>query len=223
MNIEQARFNMIEQQIRPWRVNDGRVLDILSKVPREAFVPHSWQGMAFADTDVPLTIGDHASGQVIFAPKMDARMLQALEIQPHETVLEIGTGSGYGTALVAHCSRLVSTWEIDPLLAGYARANLERTGLAEGLQLNIGDGNEALKDADARWDVIILSGSVVVEPTGFLARLKEGGRLFCYVGEAPVMEARVYTLSPQGQTVTNLFETMVPPLKGFPTVNHFHF
>ena len=143
-------------------------------------------------------------------------MLQALQIQPHETVLEVGTGSGYGTALVSHCSRQIQSWEIDPELAAFAAANLARTGLDDGLQLHAGDGHAALKAADARWDVIILSGD-------FLARLNPGGRLFCFIGEAPVMEARVYTRTAEGIAPLNIFETMAPPLKGFPTVNHFHF
>ena len=223
MNLEQARFNMIEPQIRPWRVNDARVLDILGKVLREEFVPQSWRGMAYADTEVPLNVGPRPSGQVILPPRVDARMLQALQIQPHETVLEVGTGSGYGTALVSHCSRLIQSWEIDPELAAFAAANLARTGLDDGLDLHAGDGHEALKATDARWDVIILSGAVVVEPGDFLARLNPGGRLFCFIGEAPVMEARVYTCTAEGIAPLNIFETMAPPLKGFPTVNHFHF
>ena len=223
MNLEQARFNMIEQQIRPWRVNDARVLDILGKVLREEFVPQSWRGMAYADTEVPLNVGPRPSGQIILPPRVDARMLQALQIQPHETVLEVGTGSGYGTALVSHCSRLIQSWEIDPELAAFAAANLARTGLDDGLELHAGDGHEALKATDARWDVIILSGAVVVEPGDFLARLNPGGRLFCFIGEAPVMEARVYTRTAEGIAPLNIFETMAPPLKGFPTVNHFHF
>ena len=124
MNLEQARFNMIEQQIRPWRVNDDRVLGILAEVRREDFVPAASQGMAFADTEVPLNIDGHASGQVMLAPKVEARLLQGLAIQPHEKVLEVGTGSGYGTALAAHCSRHISSWEIDPALAAFAAANL---------------------------------------------------------------------------------------------------
>ena len=223
MNLEQARFNMIEQQIRPWRVNDARGLDILGKVLREEFGPQSWRGMAYADTEVPLNVGPRPSGQVILPPRVDARMLQALQIQPHETVLEVGTGSGYGTALVSHCSRLIQSWEIDPELAAFAAANLARTGLDDGLDLHAGDGHEALKATDARWDVIILSGAVVVEPGDFLARLNPGGRLFCFIGEAPVMEARVYTRTAEGIAPLNIFETMAPPLKGFPTVNHFHF
>ena len=185
-------------------------------------MPAASQGMAFADTEVPLNIDGHASGQVMLAPKVEARLLQGLAIQPHEKVLEVGTGSGYGTALAAHCSRHISSWEIDPVLATFAAANLARAGLT-GLQLHTGDGHEALKPSDARWDVIILSGAVVTEPADFLARLNAGGRLFCFIGEAPVMEARVYTRTDQGLQSLNLFETMAPALQGFPSVSHFHF
>ena len=158
----------------------------------------------------------------MLAPKVEARLLQGLAIQPHEKVLEVGTGSGYGTALAARCSRHISSWEIDPVLAGFAAANLARAGLTD-LQLHTGDGHEALKASDAHWDVIILSGAVVTEPADFLARLNASGRLFCFIGEAPIMEARVYTRTDQGLQSLNLFETMAPALQGFPSVSHFHF
>ena len=118
MNIEQARFNMIEQQIRPWRVNDGRVLGILAEVRREDFVPAASQGMAFADTEVPLNIDGHASGQVMLAPKVEARLLQDLAIQPHEKVLEVGTGSGYGTC--PEKKRIERGWRVRGPAAGEA-------------------------------------------------------------------------------------------------------
>lgn len=223
MNIEQARFNMIEQQVRPWRVGDPRVLDTLAQVPREQFVPLQHIGMAFADTEVPLDTDDYRSGQVILAPKLDARMLQALALQPGETVLEIGTGSGYATALMAYTSRRISSWEIDPVLAEQAATNLARAGF-EGLELRVGDGRQALAENDARWDVIVFSGGVTLPPDDFLGRLNPGGRLFCYQGEAPVMEARLYTRLPDGNLRSeDLFETMVPMLKGFPVPNHFRF
>ncbi|MDO4637974.1 MAG: protein-L-isoaspartate O-methyltransferase [Lautropia sp.] len=222
MNIEQARLNMIEQQIRPWRVNDSRVLGILADVHREDFVPPAWRGMAFADTEVPLNVEQHISGQVMLAPKVEARILQALNIQPADSILEIGTGSGYGTALAAQCSRHISTWEIDPVLAEFAAANLARAGLTD-LPIHTGDGQQALQNTDARWDVIILSGGVEKDPQPLIARLKAGGRLFCFVGEAPVMEARLYTRTDDGVVPLNLFETMAPALKGFPPVSHFHF
>ncbi|MDO4231926.1 MAG: protein-L-isoaspartate O-methyltransferase [Lautropia sp.] len=222
MNIEQARFNMIEQQVRPWRVNDAQVLDILSKVQREEFVPAQCLGMAFADTQVPLDIDEHRSGQVILPPKMDARMLQALAITPQERVLEIGTGSGYGTALLGHCSQHITSWELDPVLAEFAAANLRRAGFAN-FSLHTGDAHEALQDANAQWDVIVFSGAVALPPEDFLARLKPGGRLFCYLGEAPVMEACVYTHTQGNLVRTDLYETMAPTLKGFPVPNHFRF
>ncbi|MDO5103183.1 MAG: protein-L-isoaspartate O-methyltransferase [Lautropia sp.] len=222
MNIEQARFNMIEQQIRPWNVRDARVLQLLAEVKREDFVPSAYRGMAFADTEVPLTVEGRPSGEVMLAPKVEAHMLQSLSIQGHESVLEIGTGSGYGTALAAHCSRRISSWEIDPMLASFAASNLGRAGIV-GLDLRVGDGHQALEQADARWDVIILSGAVALEPTPFLDRLKVNGRLFCFVGEAPVMEARLYTRTESGLTHTDVFETIVPALKGFPAASHFRF
>lgn len=223
MNIEQARFNMIEQQVRPWRVNDARVLDILARVPRELFVPAQHLGMAFADAEIPLDTHEHRSGQVILPPKLDARMLQAVAPQPGETVLEIGTGSGYATALLAHATPRVCSWEIDPKLARQAAANLLRAGF-DDLDLQTGDARQALADADARWDVIVFSGATALPPDDFLGRLNPGGRLFCYVGEAPVMEARLYTRQADGNLQQeDLFETMVPTLKGFPVPNHFRF
>lgn len=223
MNIEQARFNMIEQQVRPWRVNDAAVLDILERVPRELFVPARYEGLAFADTEIPLDTPEYRSGQVMLAPKLDARMLQALALQPGETVLEIGTGSGYATALMAHVTDRISSWEIDPQLARQAASQLMRAGFDQ-LDLHTGDGRQALADADARWDVIVFSGGLALPPDDFLGRLKPGGRLFCYVGEAPVMEARLYTRQADGNLhADDLFETMVPMLRGFPMPNHFRF
>ncbi|MDO4682915.1 MAG: protein-L-isoaspartate O-methyltransferase [Lautropia sp.] len=222
MNIEQARFNMIEQQIRPWNVRDERVLQLLGTVRREDFVPPAYRGMAFADAEVPLTVDGHASGEVMLAPKVEAHILQSLNIQQHESVLEIGTGSGYGTALAAHCSRRISSWEIDPMLANFAASNLGRAGIV-GLDLRVGDGHQALELGDGQWDVIILSGAVALEPTPFLDRLARDGRLFCFVGEAPVMEARLYTRTGNGLTHVDLFETIVPSLKGFPAASHFRF
>ncbi|MDO4906101.1 MAG: protein-L-isoaspartate O-methyltransferase [Lautropia sp.] len=222
MNIEQARYNMIEQQIRPWNVRDPKVLQLLADVKREEFVPLLWRGIAFADTEVPLTIDEYASGQVMLAPKVEAHILQSTAIRTHESVLEIGTGSGYGTALAAHCSRRVSSWEIDPRLAEFAATNLGRAGLV-GLDLRVGDGHQALKSAEGHWDVIILSGAVAIEPIEFLERLATGGRLFCFVGEAPVMEARLYCRTEAGIEYKDVFETIVPALKGFPVASHFHF
>lgn len=221
MDIEQARFNMIEQQIRPWNVRDAHVLQTLADVRREDFVPPLWRGIAFADTEIPLTIDQHDSGQHMLAPKIEAHILQSTAIRKHESVLEIGTGSGYGTALAAHCSRRITSWEIDPMLASFAASNLGRAGLL-GLDLRVGDGQQCLND-EGSWDVIILSGGIALEPTAFLERLAVGGRLFCFIGEAPVMVARLYTRTEQELQRQDLFETVVPALRGFPVASHFDF
>ncbi len=220
MDIEQARFNMIEQQIRPWEVLDHDILDSLAMIKREDFVPPIYRGMAFADVEIPLDIDGRRTGQVMLTPKVEARILQALGVRKHESALEIGTGSGYGTALLAQRTRKVQSWEIDPVIQAFAAANLRRAGI-DDLRLHTGDGSRP--DTGGQFDVIILSGSVARDPEDLLARLNDGGRLSAIVGEAPTMHARLYTKVGKDWRSTILFETVAPRLQGFPSGRHFRF
>ena len=220
MDIERARFNMIEQQVRPWDVLDQDVLDALALVKREDFVPPAYRGMAFADVEIPLNVDGKRTGQVMFTPKVEARILQALAVHKHESALEIGTGSGYGTALLAQRTRKVQSCEIDPTLHAFASANLLRAGIAD-VNLHAGDGSAP--SGDERFDIIILSGSVAQEPEDLLMRLNAGGRLFAIVGEAPTMEACLFTQVDKRWTTTVLFETVAHRLQGFPPGKRFRF
>lgn len=215
MNIEQARFNMIEQQIRPWEVLDPQVLDLLFVVKREDFTPPAYRNLAFADLEVPL-----GSGQVMLAPKIEAKMLQELGIKKTDKILEIGTGSGYMAALLAARADHVVTVECRPELAAIAKENLARAGVSN-VTVEIGDGANGWA-ARAPYDAIVVSGSVPVLPDALLKQLRVGGRLAVIVGEAPVMEAQLITCTADGVFNTvNLFETVVPPLDGIAARSSF--
>ena len=190
MDIEQARFNMVEQQIRTWEVLDQSVLDLLFTVRREEFVPPAHRSLAFADLELPLP-----GGQKMWAPKLEARVLQAVAPAPGESVLEIGTGSGYFTALLAHRAAEVTTVEIDPALAQSAAAKLARHGIAN-VRREVGDGARGF--GHELYDVIVLTGSTPLLPEAFAQQLKPGGRLFAIVGEPPVMTARLVSWSAPG-------------------------
>jgi protein-L-isoaspartate(D-aspartate) O-methyltransferase len=206
MNFEQARHNMVEQQIRPWEVLDQDVLDLLYAVPREEFVPAACRNLAFVDMEIPI-----GEGERMWAPRIEARTLQALAVKRTDRVLEIGTGSGYLTALLAHRAAQVCSVEIRPALAAFGRANLERHG-ADNVTLETGDGARGYP-AGAPYDVIVLTGSTPVLPQSFLDSLAPGGRLFAVVGEAPVMTAQVVTCAAPGAwQTTELFETVLAPL-----------
>lgn len=221
MDIEKARFNMVEQQIRPWDVLDQDVLDLLFVVRREEFAPPEWRAMAFTDMEIPLTIGGRRTGQVMLAPKVEARLLQSLGLTGSESVLEVGAGSGHMAALLAHRSRSVRTLEIDAGLADFARANLLRAGLP-AVAVEHADGSTA--PAAAAFDAIVLSGAVAAVPSAFREALTVGGRLVAIVGEAPVMTARRITRV-DATTFTDepLFDTLATPLIGFPQAERFHF
>ena len=198
MNYEQARFNMIEQQIRPWEVLDSQVLSLLAVVKREDFVPLAHKALAFADMEIPLV--PHAKpGQCMLAPRVEARLLQDLNVQKHEKVLEIGTGSGYMAALLAHRAQHVITLEIDPKLASTARENLQKAGIynAEVLQRDgaslLSPGAAAQAGLNGPFDVIVLSGSVAEVPAALLQQLSVGGRLVAIVGDEPMMRATLIT------------------------------
>src|SRR6188474_1896267 len=186
MNVEQARFNMIEQQIRPWDVLDPSVLTLLGVIKREDFVPAAYRAMAFMDTEVPLP-----GGQQMLAPRVEARLLQELNVRRHERVLEIGAGSGYMAALLSHKARQVVTLEIVPELARLAAENLRRAAVAN-VNVVEGDGSKRLPTAGP-FDVILLSGSVATVPQALLNELKVGGRLAAIVGQEPVMRATLVT------------------------------
>ena len=215
-DIERARFNMVEQQIRTWDVLDPQVLDLLFTVKREEFVPPAHRALAFADLELPL--GD---GQAMWSPKMEARVLQALALAPREDVLEIGTGSGYFTALLAARGASVTSVEIDPRRAAEARTKLARHGFG-GARVEVGDGARGF--GRETYHVIVLTGSTPLLPDGFAAQLAPGGRLFAVVGEAPVMKARLVRWTAPGAPVaTDLFETVVPPLVNAPQPARFTF
>ncbi len=221
MNFEQARFNMIEQQIRPWDVLDQDVLTLLSVLRREDFVPAAWRESAFTDTEIPLVEGG-SGGRVMLTPKVEARLLQELHISPHDKVLEVGTGSGYMAALLAHRARQVFTLEIDAELAAIATANLRQAGLGN-VTVIAGDGHLGLA-AEAPFDVIVLSGSVAQVPTALLEQLKVGGRLVAIVGHQPVMRAIVHTrIDGEHWRQTVLFDTVAPRLAGFAEPSRFNF
>jgi protein-L-isoaspartate(D-aspartate) O-methyltransferase len=217
MNVEQARFNMIEQQIRTWDVLDTSVLELLAVVKREDFVSAAYRSMAFMDMELPLP-----GGQVMLAPKLEARLLQSLAPARHEKALEIGTGSGHMAALLAHKALQVVTYEIRPALATLARENLRR-GAAANVEVREGDG--AAGDAEgAPYGAIMLSGSVAQVPQGLLDQLTLGGRLMAIVGQEPVMRATLFTrvAERQWQSV-ELFDTVAPRLDGFAEPSRFKF
>jgi protein-L-isoaspartate(D-aspartate) O-methyltransferase len=207
MNLEQARFNMIEQQIRPWELTDLAVLKLLHSVRRDLFVPAAYQHLAFADTQLPL-----GHGAAMLAPTLEARSLQALAVQKEERVLEVGTGSGYMASLLAASAEHVWSVEIVPELVAAARTNLSRAGITN-VTVEQGNGLEGLP-ANAPFDVIMVSGAVPAIPQELLAQLKVGGRLFAVVGEAPAMTAQLVTRSSETNWVTrSLFETVADLLQ----------
>lgn len=223
MDIEQARFNMVEQQIRPWYVLDQDVLDLLFVVHREDFVPPAYRALAFTDMEVPLDVDGERTGESMLAPKVEARLLQHLELRKHETVLEIGAGSGHMAALLAHRGQRVHTYEINPTLAEFARANLRRAGITN-VDVVTGDGAAFLKPGEETFDAIVLSGAVQFVPPVLFDRLNPGGRLIAIVGDEPVYSAQVF--HKQGDRVTvpdNLFDTATKPLQGFPRRAAFAF
>jgi protein-L-isoaspartate(D-aspartate) O-methyltransferase len=207
MNIEQARFNMIEQQIRPWDVLDPDVLKLLAEVKREHFTPAEHRDLAFADLEIPL-----GPGVAMWQPKVEARVVQELDLRPTDTVYEVGTGSGYLTALLAKRTRHVTSAEISPELAERARATLKTEGVGN-ITLLTGDSSRAPL-GELSYDVIVLTGSTPVLPQAFVERLNPGGRLFAVTGDAPVMKAMLVRQGARGELqYTALFETMLKPLE----------
>ncbi|GGI20316.1 MAG: protein-L-isoaspartate O-methyltransferase [Oxalicibacterium faecigallinarum] len=221
MNIEQARFNMIEQQIRPWDVLDTDVLELLTIVKREAFVPAAYRGLAFADSEIPLPGGEN-----MLAPRVEARIMQELTVQKHETVLEIGAGSGYMAALLAHKARHVTTVEINPELKALAEKNLADYGVTnvEVVEGDAAQGYTGLVQPHSPYDVIVVSGSLPFVPEALLAQLKVGGRMFAVVGTAPAMTAQIITrISEVKFDTVGVFETLIKPLQNAPAPSQFKF
>ena len=224
MNVEQARFNMIEQQIRPWDVLDARVLELLAVVRREDFVPPAHRALAFADLELPLKPGEDAvaRGQVMLAPRVEARMLQDLQLAKHEKVLEVGTGSGFMAALLGHRAQRVLSLEIDNELAQTAHANLQRAG-ALNVRVRALDAARADLSNDGPFDAIVLSGSVAELPQSMLDLLKPGGRLMAIVGDEPVMRATLVQHAGASLISTQPWDTCAPRLLNFPEPARFRF
>lgn len=221
MDFERARFNMVEQQIRPWDVLDPDVLDTLFALRREDFVPPAWRTLAFSDLEIPLTIDGVATGETMFSPKLEARMLQSVLPERDHSVLEIGAGSGYMAALLAQFARGVVACELREDLCRFAQANLQRAGVGN---VRIEHGNGLAIAGNATYDVIVLSGSVEMVPDALLQRLNAGGRLVAIVGELPVMSAQRITRTSDREFFSEkLFETVAPPLREFPQRGRFRF
>jgi protein-L-isoaspartate(D-aspartate) O-methyltransferase len=222
-DIRTARFNMIEQQIRPWNVLDSSILDALSVVRREDFVPEEHRALAFADMELPI-----GQGQYMLAPRVEARMLQDLHLEPTDSVLEIGTGSGYMAALLGHRAHRVVSLEIDPTLADAAHHRLREAGV-RNVEVRIADGAAHTNGATGNieggpFDVIVLSGSVAQIPAALLQQLRVGGRLAAIVGDLPVMRATfVRRNSGSDFSTTQPWDTVAPRLHGFAELPRFHF
>jgi len=217
MNFEQARFNMVEQQIRTWEVLDQDVLDLLYVVPREEFVPAAYRTLAFSDLEIPI-----GEGEKMMTPKLEARILQELAVRKSDRALEVGTGSGYLTALLAHRAAHVESVEIKPGLAQFGRANLERHG-AENVTLQTGDAARGWPKR-APYNVIVLTGSTPVLPKSWLEHLAPGGRLFAVVGDEPIMAAKLITCTAPGAWhAVELFETVLAPLVNAEQPARFNF
>jgi protein-L-isoaspartate(D-aspartate) O-methyltransferase len=217
MNIEQARFNMVEQQIRPWNVLDAAVLHLLSVVKREDFVPAACKAQAFTDMEIPL-----GQGEVMLAPRVEARLLQDAAVKKHEKVLEIGAGAGYLTALLGHRAQHVLSLEINPELATLARSHLDQAGIRNA-EVRLCDGAQGAP-ADGPFDVIVLGGSVAVVPQALLDQLKLGGRLIAVVGNEPMMYTTLITRTGETNfTSTQLWDTVLPRLHNVPEPSKFQF
>ena len=220
-----ARFNMIEQQIRTWDVLDPTVLQLLNDVPRERFVPAAYQGLAFADIEIPLGQDSNGQLQSMLSPKLEGRILQALNVQKHQHILHIGTGSGYFTALLASLAKHVTSIEIDADLSAQAAKNLAKVNI-NNVTLMVADGilGQPSDDAVAQFDVIVYTGSSPREPAGVRGQLVIGGLLLIVLGNAPAMQASlIQRVSETGFKEDVLFETCLPALVNAPQIKRFEF
>jgi protein-L-isoaspartate(D-aspartate) O-methyltransferase len=214
--MEQARFNMVEQQIRPWDVLDAEVLDLLKKIKREQFVPVSQRALTFMDLDIPL-----GHGAKMWQPKLEARALQALALKQGDQVLEVGTGSGYLTALLANLAAHVTSVEIVPELSAQAERNLATQHL-DNVTLAVGDAVNGWGATE--YDAVVLTGSVPLPPDALLKNLKVGGRLFAVIGDAPAMKAcLIKKVATDKVETVSLFEFSVEPLKNAQQPQRFVF
>lgn len=216
MDWELARFNMVEQQIRPWDVLNQTVLDLLYHVKREAFVPPAHRDMALVDMEIPL-----GNGRCMWQPKLEARVAQELTLKNTDRVLEIGTGTGYLTALLAKLTNQVYSVEIDSAQAAIAQDNLAANGIYNA-KVEVGDAARGW-DKHAPYDVIVAGGSYLTTPEFLFAQLAEGGRLFAVVGERPVMTASLFTKVSGAVKQEKLFETVLPALTNAPVPERFVF
>ncbi|MBA1149300.1 protein-L-isoaspartate O-methyltransferase [Ectothiorhodospiraceae bacterium WFHF3C12] len=215
LNFERARYNMIEQQVRPWEVLDERILDVVQHTPREDFVPRAYRNLAFADLQIPL-----GHDEVMMEPRLEARLLQSLNPQPNEEALEIGTGSGYLTACLSRLAAHVTSIEIHEDFRDGAQASLTRLGVRNA-DLATGDAARGWDDG-RRYDVIAVTGSLPELHEGFHRSLTIGGRLFLIVGEGPVMEGLLITRVAEDYWATDsLFDTSIRPLVNAPTTRRF--
>lgn len=211
MDFDKARFNMVEQQVRPWDVLNHDVLEVLSSVPREVFAPEAYKNLAYADTRIPLgSFEEH--GSFMLNPNIEGRILQHLAITEDDVVLEIGTGSGYLTACIAKLARHVDSVDINPAMTAMAEKNLSGLGI-NNFQLRTGDASKGWYECKPAYDAIALTCSMPAVPECYRRSLKVGGRLFVVTGDAPVMTAQLVTRTSQNEwTTESVFETCIDPL-----------
>ena len=224
-NMREARFNMIEQQIRTWDVIDPTVLQLLNDVPRERFVPAEYQGLAFADIEIPLGYDSNGQLQSMLSPKLEGRILQALNVQKHQHILHIGTGSGYFTALLASLAKHVDAIEINADLSAQAAYNLAKNNISN-VTLTVADGilGQPCENNKQQFDAIVYTGSSPREPAGVRQQLSIGGVLFMVLGNAPAMQATlIQRVSETGFRENVLFETCLPALINAPQMKQFEF
>ena len=219
-DIERARFNMVEQQIRPWDVYDAKVLDALFAVRRELFVPTVHRALALSDLEIPLIVQSVDTHQTMLAPKLEAKLAGALFLKPDDCVLEIGTGSGYQAALLARLAREVTSVEIDPRLVAFAQDNLRQNHI-DNVKVETGDASNGWGTTE--YDAILVTGSLPSVPDGLKYQLRVGGCMVVIVGTQPVMTAyRVTRITAASFETVSLFETVIKPLTG-PVVSRFKF
>lgn len=220
-----ARYNMVEQQVRPWNLGNEQVLELIGTMRREEFVPDGLQEMAFMDIELPLLGEDGevavANGHCMLPPRVEARILQDLELKPSDNVLEIGTGSGYMAALMSRLAKQVTTIEIEPALVELARANLHRANI-KNVDVVLDDGSN-VKAIGGSYDVIVLSGSVYEVPQALLDKLNDGGRLIAFTGDLPMMRTTLYTRHGNKFEASRPWDIVVARLKGFPEAERFKF
>lgn len=220
MDFEKARYNMVEQQVRPWDVLDARVLDVISTVPREDYTPEKYRQLAYADIHIPLN--DDENGFCMLNPNVDGRIMQHLNIADDNVVLEIGTGTGYLSACLSKLSKHVDSVEIDPKLSALAEKNLAAHNITN-VTVSTGDATKK-RDQKQTYDAIAISGSMPEIPEAYKKMLKEGGRLFVVTGEAPAMTAHLVTRTAKDEwTTKDLFETCIAPLSGAEKAKEFNF